>query len=399
MIDGWFGASSYIDPMDRTPTQLQRLLKHQQVHQPKPLDVATACSDRTVVCCIKDGFFVCVIQQSLSSWGLPKRPHWSRHSRARRPTFIRGTRAGAWRQQGRTRLIRSGRANEGITLVACVVHTLVEDLLRTSIEEKRARMAADLDDDVVEDDSGRLLTSHGRPNFPVALPSFPPSEYPNDDAFEIQRLREEVMNLKEELMDLKDELLVSEAKCFGLEVEKMKLRFELVKILQHQASAPDAATLQETEGVRTSVTSQEHDMTETSSRSNLLPGLAATSNTTRPDPIVLPVVAWHPDCLASQYEQNRTPRVPPSGKLRYAVAALRREAQCPVCMEVLTQARFVKACNHQFCATCIGQAVRANKVCPMCRTRVRSVRSGTGEAGELNQFLYTLVGPIVRGDM
>jgi hypothetical protein len=161
----------------------------------------------------------------------------------------------------------------------------------------------------------------------------------------------------------------------------------------------DAATLQGTEGIWTSGTSQELDIAETSSRSNLLPGLAADSNTTRPDPIVLPVVAWHPDCLASQYEQNRTPRVPTSGTLRYSVAALRREAQCPVCMEVLTQAQFVQACKHRFCLTCIKDAMRESMDCPLCRARIVTTRHVWSDE-RLDQLLGILdARPVVSGGM
>ena len=45
--------------------------------------------------------------------------------------------------------------------------------------------------------------------------------------------------------------------------------------------------------------------------------------------------------------------------------AQRREIECPVCQDVLEKAKFISACGHKFCESCLDDLQRAgNHTCP-----------------------------------
>jgi len=51
--------------------------------------------------------------------------------------------------------------------------------------------------------------------------------------------------------------------------------------------------------------------------------------------------------------------------------AQKREIECPVCQDVLEKAKFVTACGHKFCESCLDDLQRAgNHTCPVCRKQL-----------------------------
>ncbi|KAK1366768.1 RING-type domain-containing protein [Heracleum sosnowskyi] len=43
--------------------------------------------------------------------------------------------------------------------------------------------------------------------------------------------------------------------------------------------------------------------------------------------------------------------------------------KCPICMCAYIVPTTLKACGHVFCGSCIAQALKGKKECPICRTR------------------------------
>lgn len=49
---------------------------------------------------------------------------------------------------------------------------------------------------------------------------------------------------------------------------------------------------------------------------------------------------------------------------------------CPICMEILQDPVYIKACSHRFCKICIEKAIRmcGKKCCPTCRKQIQTKR-------------------------
>lgn len=53
---------------------------------------------------------------------------------------------------------------------------------------------------------------------------------------------------------------------------------------------------------------------------------------------------------------------------------LTTELSCPICLDLLTTTMTSKECLHRFCYECISTALKGNKECPTCRTKIVSMR-------------------------
>ncbi|KAL8113037.1 hypothetical protein AgCh_020383 [Apium graveolens] len=59
-----------------------------------------------------------------------------------------------------------------------------------------------------------------------------------------------------------------------------------------------------------------------------------------------------------------------------ALADIRKEVQCPICLGIIRKTRTVMECLHRFCRECIDKSMRlGNNECPACRTHCASRRS------------------------
>ncbi|KAF8375090.1 hypothetical protein PRIPAC_81519 [Pristionchus pacificus] len=77
-------------------------------------------------------------------------------------------------------------------------------------------------------------------------------------------------------------------------------------------------------------------------------------------------------------EYDKTRQVVPLVHGRSVVMStklLSTEFTCPICLDLLTNTMTTKDCLHRFCYECISQAIKGNRECPTCRTKLVSMRN------------------------
>ena len=67
------------------------------------------------------------------------------------------------------------------------------------------------------------------------------------------------------------------------------------------------------------------------------------------------------------------------------------EVQCSICMDIIVKASISNPCGHIFCFSCLSNAMRKSKDCPVCRTAIES----TTTSAALDNIIF---GMAMRGD-
>ena len=67
------------------------------------------------------------------------------------------------------------------------------------------------------------------------------------------------------------------------------------------------------------------------------------------------------------------------------VAEKPNDAKCPVCLDQLDVPKTLPKCGHVFCTTCIDEAFKRSKTCPVCK-EVYGITRGNQPPGQMNWY-------------